>query len=148
LTTILFLCTGNTCRSPMAACLFNALVRKAGLTDVQALSAGLDTWDGLPASSGARNAMERRGLSLDGHLSQRLTPELAQLADHIVCVSQRHAAEVWVRHPDAKGVSCFSPAIPDPYGGDDERYEQCAQALEVQVSTLFHLMETERRTSR
>ena len=65
--TVLFVCTGNTCRSPMAGCLFNAFCERQGDGKYRAVSAGLQAFPGEPASNGALRAMERRGLNLQEH---------------------------------------------------------------------------------
>ncbi len=135
--TILFVCTGNTCRSPMAACLMNHLCQKNGLTDVRAISAGVDAWDGQPASTGAQHAMSRRGLSLSQHRSQSVTQALLDSADLIFCVSRRHGEALIRRFDKVPPIRCFSPEIPDPFGGSDAIYEACAAAMEQQLTALL-----------
>ena len=78
--TIIFLCTGNTCRSPMAEGLFRAHngEEKTGLT---AASAGLYTENGLPASATAVAAAGERGADISAHRSQQLTAEIARYKD-------------------------------------------------------------------
>ncbi len=142
MTTILFVCTGNTCRSPMAACMMNHLLQEAGLTQFRALSAGTDAWDGQMASTGASNAMKSRKLLLIEHRSQSVTQELLDQVQLVYCVSQRHADTLRRRFSKLPPVQCFSPAIPDPFGGTDEEYERCAAAMEVQLIALLEQLRT------
>ena len=131
--TILFVCTGNTCRSPMAACLMNALCKEQNLSDVRCLSAGVSAWDGQPASAGAQHAMESRGLSLASHRSQSVTPALLNETDLVFCVSPRHEEALQYQFGALPASRCFSPAIPDPFGDPDAEYEACAAAMEAQL---------------
>lgn len=143
MTTVLFLCTGNTCRSPMAACLFNALCRQTGETRLQAVSAGLNAMSGAGASEGAIRAMKARGYSLSDHRSQPVTRELLSQVDMVVGMSGEHLQRLRLYFPGAcLPMQSFDPPIPDPYGGDDALYEQTAAAMEPQVAALFHLLVT------
>ena len=134
--TVLFVCTGNTCRSPMAACMLNELARQGG-HNLRALSAGIGAVDGLPASQGARRAMQRRGLSLEGHASQAVTEDLLQKADLVVGMTPRHTALVRAMGASAPLYAFDDPPIPDPYGGDDAQYEQAAQDICRQLPALL-----------
>lgn len=135
--TILFVCTGNTCRSPMAACLMNRLLKERGITDWQAVSAGTAAYDGQPASQGALRAMERRGLSLATHISRTVTGELLDRADYLVCISRRHLellANAFERLPPSLAIQ---PGVPDPFGGSDREYEACAITLKTLLPALL-----------
>lgn len=83
---IIFICTGNTCRSPMAEGLFRAHngEEKTGLT---AASAGLYTENGLPASANAVAAAGERGADISAHRSRQLTAEVAENAKYLVCMT-------------------------------------------------------------
>lgn len=141
MTTLLFICTGNTCRSPMAECLFNALCRRDGRADIRAISAGVSAMAGMPASPGAQHAMAKRGLSLAAHLSQPVTQSLLDQADWVMGVSRRHIEALKAQFPGATiAARAFDPPIPDPYGGDDDLYEQTAQAMEPQIAAIYHLL--------
>ncbi len=138
MTTILFICSGNTCRSPMAACLFNAYAAKLGRTDIQAVSAGVSAIDGLPASDGAARAMERRGLSLKTHRSHMLTEQMLRGASLVIGMSEGHTEAARMRYPHIiTPMRGFNPPVSDPYGGGNSIYEATAAELEERVKGLI-----------
>ena len=125
---ILFLCTGNTCRSPMAA----AMARAKG---IDAASAGLFAVDGAPASPQAVRAAARRGGDLRAHAARTVTESMIRQADQIYVMTEAHRQALTARFPGSeRKTRVLSPSIPDPYGGDDRVYEQCAQALETAMA--------------
>lgn len=133
---VLFVCTGNTCRSPMAECLFNAYAEEKGLP-YRAISAGVFAHEGSPASDGAYAAMKARGLSLKGHRAQPLSAVPLSDVSLIVAMSPQHVALVNERFPTLSvPVRTFAPAIPDPYGGSVQAYQHTANALDKQIVTL------------
>ncbi len=123
---LLFVCTGNTCRSPMAAALARAWLDAHGHSDVAVASSGVSAFEGEPASDGAQRAMQARGLSVRDHQAARLTPELIRSADHIFTMSSRHAEAVRSMAP---GAHVQSMHIADPYGGSDRDYHDCAAQI-------------------
>ena len=136
--TVLFVCSGNTCRSPMAACLFNGLCEKNGREDVRAASAGTEAMSNMCASDGARRAMEKRGLTLKGHLSKRVSEGMMREADRVVCMGPRQRELLEAYYPWAKGkIECFETPVPDPYGGNDAVYEHTAMEMEKQIGEIY-----------
>ena len=107
---IVFICTGNTCRSPMAEGFFRALggEEKTGLA---ALSAGMYTSDGLPASGNAVTAAAELGADITSHRSRMLTPELAREAKYLVCMTGAQYDNLCAALPDcADKVFTLTPA--------------------------------------
>jgi tRNA threonylcarbamoyl adenosine modification protein (Sua5/YciO/YrdC/YwlC family) len=142
---ILFVCTGNSCRSPMAAYMFRAaLAQRLGcaVDDLARLgyrvtSAGTAAmWDG-PASAGAVEEMARRGIELGGHRSQPLTVELIHRAERIFVMSEEHRQAVLELVPGAAGRTLMldegRPVI-DPMGGTVDDYRSCADHIQRALS--------------
>lgn len=142
---ILFICTGNTCRSPLAEILFKSMLARrlgCGIDELPAKgwrvrSAGLGASSGLPASEGAQQAAAARSLSLASHQSQPVTLSLLGEADCIFTMTTGHwhALAGRVRAADAS-LELLSPEgfdIMDPYGAEQEAYDACAQVLQEQL---------------
>lgn len=136
---ILFVCTGNTCRSPMAAALAQAELDARGLSaQVSVDSCGLAAYPGEPASPNAVTAAAELGGILETHRAKPATPELLESADRIVCMSQSHAASITAALPElSERVSVFDPPIPDPFGGDLATYRRTAETLRCAILQLF-----------
>lgn len=99
---ILFVCTGNTCRSAMAAPLFTERLSQAGLTDqITVRSAGVAAMAGQPASAGAQTALQARGLDGTAHQATLIDETLIDWADLILTMSQSHKRAILERHMDA-----------------------------------------------
>ena len=111
---VLFLCTGNICRSPMAAAIARGEIARAGLEDIEISSAGTAALVGSGATREAAIVAEENGLSLAGHRARQVTPELLSTIDLVVGM-QPHHAEVASRLGAREAITLSSP-IYDPYG--------------------------------
>lgn len=135
---IIFICTGNTCRSPMAEGLFRAHggEEKTGLT---AASAGLFTQDGMPASQNAIAASAERGADIAAHRSRMLTAEMAHAARYLVCMTGAHYDRLCELFPDCadKVFTLLPEDISDPFGGDLETYRRAAAEIDAGVRSII-----------
>lgn len=144
---LLFVCSGNTCRSPTAERLAAREARERGLDDVEVRSAGTFAGRGAPASSGAVLAARRDGLDLSGHRSTPLGPRLVEWADLVVAMTDAHRRVAEDAGGEGKTVLAteFLPDehprhgrdVGDPVGGDAERYERVYELLADAVEGLF-----------
>ena len=127
--TILFVCTGNVCRSPMAEGLFRHATK--GRTDYQALSAGVGAMDGQPPSPNAVRALKELGIDISRQASRMLTPDLVERADYIFGMTHSHVDQITLLFPTAaektfllrefdETLDEFEKDITDPIGGSYE----------------------------
>lgn len=136
---ILFVCTGNTCRSPMAEAIFRETARKRGLSsqfDVR--SCGLAAENGAPAAAYAAEAVRQYGADLSRHQAQGATEKLLDWADWICCMSPGQQRAILHATPKLSGkVLVFDPPVPDPFGGSLALYQQTAADLKQKTDALL-----------
>jgi protein-tyrosine-phosphatase len=136
--TILFVCTGNICRSPMATGLLREKLRKEGLEgEYRVHSAGVWGLENQPPSLHAREMMTQRGIDISDHRSHDLTAEDVEGADLILTMERGQAEAISLEFPQhAHKVHLLSEMagryydIRDPYGGLLVEYRQCAAEIE------------------
>jgi len=126
---ILFVCTGNTCRSPIAQAVFKREIKKRKIKYHDVSSAGISARQGDGLSEGARRVLLKYGLTLNKFKSRRLTKRLVQNAYVVICMNKK--MKDYLR--DFNNVYCFEEFIgedvPDPYGYGEEAYEYVYKLL-------------------
>jgi len=143
--TAVFVCSGNTCRSPMAegiakqalAQQYGVSVDQLGSVGAQALSAGIFAFQGMPATPEAIDVMNTMGIDLTRHYSQPLSPELIHQADVLYCMTPVHRSAVIHMSPTAEDkIQMLVPdgEVSDPIGSGLSGYQQCAKLIQHQVT--------------
>ncbi len=136
---IVIVCTGNTCRSPMAEALLRDRLTRAGggLENVLVLSAGVAAHEGALASAQAVDVMDRRGLDLSAHASRSLSDAILNQADLILTMTRGHRAAIIAAWPElASQVHTLrrdGGDITDPVGAPLEVYEACADQIDREL---------------
>lgn len=145
----LFVCTGNTCRSPMAEGLFNHLCAKAGL-EARASSAGLFVMPGSAVSKNSVRAMAEEGVDISGHVPNPLTKEDAERFDVILTMSESHKMSIIQGVPALADrvytlgeYSGTNSDILDPYGGTYEQYKKCMASIKKCVELIIEKLKAD-----
>lgn len=141
--TILFVCTANICRSPMAAAIMRQRIAQMGLADqVRVISAGVWAEGDQSANANAITTLRQRGIELASHRSQLLTPELLAEAAIILVMEESHRRSIFYAAPQhlAKVYLLTEMAgrhedVDDPYGGPLTLYGRTADLLESLIDT-------------
>ncbi|MFN3410276.1 MAG: ribose 5-phosphate isomerase B [Limisphaerales bacterium] len=148
--TVLFICTGNICRSPMAEGLFRHYA--AGRGEYRVLSAGLGAVDGQPPSPHSVTAMKELGIDISGQRSRMMTAELAKEADYIFGMTHSHVDTVQLLYPAAaektfllrefdEALDVYEKDISDPIGGSLNQYRACRDQIKEGVLSVLHFIE-------
>jgi glycine hydroxymethyltransferase len=148
--TILFLCTGNVCRSPMAEGLFRHVVQGRG--EFRIVSAGIGAMNGEPPTHHSVQAMREIGIDISHQRSRSLTAELVKSADLILGMTHSHTDTVALLYPWAAEktfllrefddtLEAFEKDISDPIGSPYHVYVECRDQIEQGIVTLLKFME-------
>lgn len=152
---VLFVCTGNTCRSSMAEAIAKALWTRLGdkRLPLEFSSAGVAAFPGMNASDHAIAVLREVGIDLTSHRSRPLNSELVEKVDLILAMTRRHRDYILSLVPEAASKvhllaeyafpESVSSDIPDPFGGPVEVYRQVASDLETAIIRVLERIQLE-----
>lgn len=127
---IIFVCTGNTCRSPMAEAILRSQIKKNKIKWWDVASCGIHADVGGQISAHSKTVLEEKGISVDNFQPKQLTQKIIEKARVVICMTESQKTML----EDCGNVICFKDVcgydIPDPYGGDLDLYRVTGNAIE------------------
>lgn len=155
---ILFVCTGNTCRSPMAEGIMKLLLKNKNLTGFYVSSAGVSACDGLYASTNAQIAAQGIGADISLHSSRQIDSNMLSCADVVLCMTPSHKSQLCCSFSQFKdkiytlpeyvcsSTEQYPTEIADPFGSDIHAYQKCASDIEALLIRLLKKLEATQNT--
>ena len=138
---ITFVCSGNTCRSPMAECALEEMLREEGIEGVEVQSRGVVANVGAGISENAKKALEDAEIPVKEHTATQITTDDILASDLVICMTERHKMrlgslpKVFTLH---QMTGCGD--IKDPYGGDEKVYKECLAELLAALKKLIPII--------
>lgn len=145
---ILFICTGNSCRSIMAEGLLNKMLDEKKMRKIKVYSAGVSAMNGFSPSKDTVTIMKEKGIDVSGYKTAKVAPEMMREADLILVMEKMHKEVLKDLAPEAEGKThllkdytgknddAFGSTVPDPIGRPLEIYERVAGMIEISIKEL------------
>lgn len=147
---VLVVCSGNTCRSPMATAMLRHLWQQGGGSNLELTSAGTSAFPGMEATEHAVAAMKNRGLDIGGHRSQAVSDVMLDGVDLVLTMTERHKEYILMLWPHLKDkvhtlgdYAGTHMDVSDPFGGNLAQYEATANDLETTLKLVVDKLRKE-----
>lgn len=132
---IVFVCTGNTCRSPMAEGIMKKLLKQKVISDINVSSAGISAFTGDDVSTDAVVAVKKFDVDIAEHRARRINEFILDNTDIFVCMTESHKIALINLGVDTSKIYCLE--VNDPYMMGSEVYELCATDIKNKLEILF-----------